>query len=103
MQTRIATSNEGICAGDTSFITLRNKTVTELVQMIQQYRIVQVRGPPYSGKTSLAQATEIYVRREYPGTQIVYITFADAKEDYKFGEYVKVKKNMSFFILVCSR
>ncbi|CAJ0759979.1 6881_t:CDS:2, partial [Entrophospora sp. SA101] len=89
-------SNEGICSGDTSFIILRNKTVTGLVEMIRQTRVVQVRGPPYSGKTSLAQATEIYIRKKYPKTQVIFITFAAANEDYEFEKYIKEKSGKSW-------
>nr|CAG8515135.1 10672_t:CDS:10 [Entrophospora candida] len=96
LQTQVTVSNEGICSGDTSFITLRNKTVTGLVEMIRQNRVVQVRGPPYSGKTSLAQATEIYIRKKYPKTQVIFITFATANEDYEFEKYIKEKSGKSW-------
>ncbi|CAI2171280.1 11502_t:CDS:2 [Funneliformis geosporum] len=76
--------NEGICLTSENWITRRDETVTRIDQFIQRDRVILIRAPPFTGKTSLCILLEEYYRRKrVPVLQICFL----GVEDMPFEEF----------------
>ncbi|KAG9307649.1 hypothetical protein G9A89_023214 [Geosiphon pyriformis] len=76
--------NEGISLKTDNWITRREETVTRIRQFIQQDRVILIRAPPFTGKTSLCILLEEYYRKK--GTPVLQVCFLGV-EDMPFEEF----------------
>jgi predicted AAA+ superfamily ATPase len=90
-------SNEGIVLGDPDLISHRSKTCTKILQLLFQNHIVLVKGPPFSGKTSLAQLIYKLVYQD-PKITIYFCTLASADNTFNFESFWEEK--VCFFFLI---
>lgn len=62
----------------------RKKTIISLFAQLQQVRVICVRGPPYSGKTTICELLEYYVKTKRKDIDICYILWRpDIRVEWK--------------------
>ncbi|CAB4415225.1 unnamed protein product [Rhizophagus irregularis] len=76
--------NEGICLTPENWITRRDETVTRIDQFIQRDRLILIRAPPFTGKTSLCiLLEEHYRKKKVPVLRVCFL----GVEDMSFEQF----------------
>lgn len=75
-----------LSTADDPFQTPREKTVEELARRVDLYHVVQVRGTPASGKTTLATLLTDYYRHQ--GVPVTMIEAWPETEEYNYLEFL---------------
>lgn len=91
----------------------RVQTVTNLWSLICEFRVVQCRGTPTSGKTILARLLKNFVTENHPDMQVVYLSWPSTTPDSQYQwpfdrmlkEYAQIEYNeifaLSNLLLIC--
>lgn len=90
---------EGIDIYDKSNI-LRENTIKCIYELLIKYNVLQIRCPPFSGKTSVGQLIELYINKETPSSRIVSLSLSALSEQIPFLDLFKreVGVDWEFFI-----
>lgn len=91
-------SGEGINSGDQKLITHRTETCKTLLEHLNTKRVVQVKAPPFSGKTSLLQLLEQYLFQFKTKCYSISMTLADVNFDFKKYWKDKVTLSIAYYL-----
>ena len=74
--------------------TPRENTVAALWEQLQQVRVIHVRGTPTSGKSTLADLLEAYVKRKRPDFDVHLFDWPDDIKGFEQNSYYHLLNNI---------
>ncbi len=76
---------EGIDLTDKSNIT-RDNTIKSIFELLTKFHSLQIRCPPFSGKTSVAQLMELYINKCVPSARVASTSAASLTAQLPFSD-----------------